>query len=712
MRTYNIGLHIPLRDPKRDLFLPARLRDCETNSPRQPTRDMPDSTLPNSSGKSSISTDTDQQSGMTISSTPLTLSAFSTPITPSTLSTLITSITSITSITPNTPPTNEPSYFLSHNSTPESPCPTRGRAKSPLETLATQAPQPNCEGSKIQVKLESSDNEPGWLFKNSSKVIPQYSQHTSHTPLQTARTRRDKSALPRRSERLLNQIDSGSTKARTTTQGSHSNTDNNDAAPAAAKESEQPPKLVKEERNNIKLPLSNLSSSSGPEHKADKVKVVAKGKVSSTATSNFITGGESVGVRKSNTPSDISTKATVSNTTLAQILPFNTRERVIVSPGRCAASLVTNIHQRCKKRAKGPVGEVTKLLERLSEPNLNTNNTEILNQLNQLIKSALCGTHINSAMDRLQQVEELCRQLPKCEKGNSSSKDPLIVDLTNITFWIKALTTAEPSTDNLLGEAGRQETISTTQTPSSAKNRTETSESSSPTPTPATFNKTRSSRVNTGQPQRAQQVDYIQNFVPYRPKSTAHLSTSELLRRILTKPLTARDSHIGYLYAYWSPPNFGRVKIGLSNEPRTRIEQWERQCKHKAKSLIPEDQQHEFKVQNIYRVEALVHAELRDVRLQEVNCKGCGRTHIEWFDTHREHALRVIKKFVDAMKRDLYERVYIAGEYVWKLKESISSAEIDELCTPLELKPSSKNDINVEGARRVSRNARVSRGRK
>lgn len=117
-------------------------------------------------------------------------------------------------------------------------------------------------------------------------------------------------------------------------------------------------------------------------------------------------------------------------------------------------------------------------------------------------------------------------------------------------------------------------------------------------------------------------------------------------------------------------------------------------------------------MQNIYRVEALVHAELRDVRLQEVNCKGCGRTHIEWFDTHREHALRVIKKFVDAMKRDLYERVYIAGEYVWKLKESISSAEIDELCTPLELKPSSKNDINVEGARRVSRNARVSRGRK
>ena len=90
------------------------------------------------------------------------------------------------------------------------------------------------------------------------------------------------------------------------------------------------------------------------------------------------------------------------------------------------------------------------------------------------------------------------------------------------------------------------------------------------------------------------------------------------------------------------------------------------------------------------------------MRLQEVNCKGCGRTHIEWFDTHRAHALRVIKKFVDAMKRDLYESVYIAGEYVWKLKESISSAEIDELCTPLELEPSSRNDINVNGQRRVS----------
>jgi hypothetical protein len=190
-----------------------------------------------------------------------------------------------------------------------------------------------------------------------------------------------------------------------------------------------------------------------------------------------------------------------------------------------------------------------------------------------------------------------------------------------------------------------------------------------------------------------------------------------LLRSILTKPLTAHDSHIGYIYAYRSPPNLECIKIGFaSGEPRDRIKQWERQCKHKAESLIPEDQQHEFKVQNACRVEALVHAELRDVRRKEVNCNACGRTHREWFATDREHVLRVMKKFVDAMKRDLYEPVYIAGEYVWKLKESISSAEIDELCTPLELEPSSRNDINVNGQERVnsarSRNARVSRGHK
>lgn len=322
-------------------------------------------------------------------------------------------------------------------------------------------------------------------------------------------------------------------------------------------------------------------------------------------------------------------------------------------------------------------------------------------------------------MDRLQQVEELFHQLSKCEKNNSSSKGPLIVDLTSITFWIKALTTARPSTNNLPGETSRQESISITQTPSSAKNQRGTSESSSLTPASATttFNKTRSSRVNTGQPQRAQQVDCFQNFVPYSPKSTAHLSTSELLRRILSKPLTARDRHTGYIYVYRSPPNLECVKIGLAGDkPQARIKQWERQCKHEAVSLIPENQQHEFEVQNVYRVEALVHAELRDVRRKEVNCEGCGRTHKEWFATHREHALRVIKKFVDAMGRDLYERVYIAGEYVWKLKESISSAEIDELCRPLELEPSSKNDINVKEPRRVSsarsRNARVSRGHK
>ena len=98
------------------------------------------------------------------------------------------------------------------------------------------------------------------------------------------------------------------------------------------------------------------------------------------------------------------------------------------------------------------------------------------------------------------------------------------------------------------------------------------------------------------------------------------------------------------------------------------------------------------------------------MRLKEEKCNVCGRTHREWFETDREHALRVIKKFVDAMERDLYEQVYIAGECMWKLKESISSAEIDELCRPLELKPSSRNNINVTGPRRVSsarsRNAR------
>jgi hypothetical protein len=96
--------------------------------------------------------------------------------------------------------------------------------------------------------------------------------------------------------------------------------------------------------------------------------------------------------------------------------------------------------------------------------------------------------------------------------------------------------------------------------------------------------------------------------------------------------------------------------------------------------------QQAFFVPHVYRVEALVHAELKDCRYREVGC-SCSRSHIEWFRVSEPHARSVVEKWSEWVGRKPYEGV-VSGrkgaKMKWMLKRSTGDKEIEKLCQPLE----------------------------
>jgi hypothetical protein len=217
-----------------------------------------------------------------------------------------------------------------------------------------------------------------------------------------------------------------------------------------------------------------------------------------------------------------------------------------------------------------------------------------------------------------------------------------------------------------------------------------------------------------------------QTFEWYRPPASRKFSVEEWIRKCLVRPLTEREkieNHKGILYMYWATGNFGFVKIGKTSGPSTvkRLDKWRRDCGHPIEEHTRGEAEVAVQLPHVYRVEALVHAELNDSRLREIACKKCserktrkkGRecivSHQEWFRASPDHAQKVIKKWSDWMLTNPYEECN--GE--WRLRKAISAHKIDVLCTPIEV--SMKDKVPLPTLRRRSqpeRPAKKAKGRK
>jgi hypothetical protein len=140
------------------------------------------------------------------------------------------------------------------------------------------------------------------------------------------------------------------------------------------------------------------------------------------------------------------------------------------------------------------------------------------------------------------------------------------------------------------------------------------------------------------------------------------------------------DQKSGYIYTYWNPGNFGKVKIGFTaaGTVEKRLAKWRSAgCGHGVENLGSRGPTR--KVPHVYRIEGLVFAELRDFRLKERDCP-CGKTHIEWFAQTHEHIVKVIEKWENFMTSEERYGPGIGGRF---LRENLSDLDFEELCRPI-----------------------------
>lgn len=128
-------------------------------------------------------------------------------------------------------------------------------------------------------------------------------------------------------------------------------------------------------------------------------------------------------------------------------------------------------------------------------------------------------------------------------------------------------------------------------------------------------------------------------------KSNNFKSSFRDIHNKLKEPLKPNDQEEGYLYAFEVEGNAGFVKIGYTCRTlEERQEEWAFGCNRKPKVLYPLPPDPRVAVPNVHRVEALCHAELKHRNIK-IDCHGCLKSHIEWFQVSPEEAVAVIQKW-------------------------------------------------------------------
>ncbi|KAL8883616.1 MAG: hypothetical protein Q9192_007076 [Flavoplaca navasiana] len=117
----------------------------------------------------------------------------------------------------------------------------------------------------------------------------------------------------------------------------------------------------------------------------------------------------------------------------------------------------------------------------------------------------------------------------------------------------------------------------------------------------------------------------IRGLIPYDARARTVENTAVFVQGAMRKGLTRREVQTeGYIYIYNFPGNFGHVKIGVtSKSPEERLQCWQKQCGHVPELLFPKTEDDLVPMPHVYRVEKLVHAQLRNHRKKELQCRKC-----------------------------------------------------------------------------------------
>ncbi len=149
----------------------------------------------------------------------------------------------------------------------------------------------------------------------------------------------------------------------------------------------------------------------------------------------------------------------------------------------------------------------------------------------------------------------------------------------------------------------------------------------------------------------------IRSLVPYDAKIKNKIDTVSLIKGVIMKDLSPRDiAKDGFIYIYWFPVNFGHIKIGVTTRSiEVRLREWKKQCGHEPELVYPKSPEVRQRIPHVFRVEAIVQAELREFRRKELKCKTCYRAHKEWFEKSTPAAITAVKRWSAWMRTEPYE---------------------------------------------------------
>ncbi|KAJ0421667.1 T5orf172 domain-containing protein [Aspergillus carlsbadensis] len=325
-------------------------------------------------------------------------------------------------------------------------------------------------------------------------------------------------------------------------------------------------------------------------------------------------------------------------TSLSRILPIWTRQFLVQNQKNCVA-IKKGTNTRCAESRDLNIQPISKGLDALSISNI----AGLSPALQDLCDLMLCGAHQKEAKKSL------------ASWFGDEPTNHLADHLPEIKEWISALKRS----------ASVQQTANTTSNVDSAL-------------VPVEKRQPSITLVSPGYPVASP----IQKFEPYAPKCHDGKSVSQMLREVLTKPLTKREiEKSGMIYIFWYQGNFGHLKIGLTNNLDDRLRAWEK-CGKPLDVHFPLTENDKLPVQHIYRVERLIHTELKEHRLKE-ECLVCNKTHTEWFRVSNEAAVSAVRKWMGWMRKHPYAcKTMEDGKTEWRLDIEERVTTIADLCTP------------------------------
>ncbi|KAF2795456.1 DUF1766-domain-containing protein [Melanomma pulvis-pyrius CBS 109.77] len=435
----------------------------------------------------------------------------------------------------------------------------------------------------------------------------------------------------------------------------------------------------------------SLSAYDTPSQKHPKSKIPDSSKVGD-ATSQVKVESTEEKVEAKNIPRARKSRTDL-QVVLEHIVPSSIHTRLRNKTDQCVASIVKKPDARCTNNAQGPLDIVNETFQNISTCIKETNYTALLEQIERLVHAAMCGSHQIAALTGPKSDPRMAKLKGLVSNLMHISNE----DRSKFVTWINAIA-------NINLPPGEQ---NATNDDLSIKIEPATSKSYTARKTPAlpsTGNATATDVTAT--------LSYAPTFRPYLPKCTAKLSVSEALRSRITEPLNITDLKDGFIYIFWDKENFGKVKIGRTDNIDRRLKEWSRKCKHTYSYHRPSKTGEFAEIPHVSRVERLIHIELKEHREQRA-CKACGETHKEWFDIREEaHVVKIFQKWQKWITQKPYALDRESGK--WKLRPEMLDT-LPEVCEPVPLeltqqtpRPRSggvkpKRGVNTKGGRRYIR---------